>query len=324
MSYSSCISHPQGSRFIQIHAWQIQFCRENHCAALILSFFSNWHDWKIKNDQYYSKFNDIAELHGDGRPHNQNAYLFFTMEDLIQGCLGFYGKNAINEALQLLCSLEVISIHKNPNPRYHFDKTKYFQFYPSVCNQWIVKNYPAKDSYTNKSTQVLESSGASKQANRASENKQSSDEIGQPTFEIGKAITNTTSNTTENNNQSININKISEDPKQSMDGEVRLIIEKLIQQGLSTKHLKYPDTIKTMQRLYESGATVEIFLEAYSVARKVSSNGFGINYLAKVVTDILSKNSKSTNENVDANNQISKPIYTEDFSNGLDWMGDLI
>jgi hypothetical protein len=119
---------------VVVRAWQIDFCDGNHCAALLLSFFASWHDWKLKNDQYYSRTNDIAEMHGDGRPYNQNAYLFFSTEELIEKCLGLYGKNAISAAIQLLVSLKVLSIHKNPNPRYKFDKTKYFRFYPSVCN----------------------------------------------------------------------------------------------------------------------------------------------------------------------------------------------
>src|SRR5579872_5061286 len=130
MSYNSSIRQPENTRYIQIHEWQIKFCQNNHCAALLLAFFISWHDWKTQNDQYYRRANDIAEMHGDGRPHNQNAYLFFSMDELIEGCMGFYGKNAINEALQLLASLNVITIHKNPNPRYYFDKTKYFQFDP--------------------------------------------------------------------------------------------------------------------------------------------------------------------------------------------------
>ncbi|MEO8965575.1 MAG: hypothetical protein ABI370_12995, partial [Gammaproteobacteria bacterium] len=123
---TSCIRHPENNRYIQLHEWQVTFCEGNHCAALLLAFLSAWHNWKLKNDHYYHRANDIAEMHGDGRPHNQNAYLFFSMDELIEGCMDFYGKKAVNAALDFLVSLSVISIHKNPNKRYHFDQTKYF------------------------------------------------------------------------------------------------------------------------------------------------------------------------------------------------------
>jgi len=143
---SSCVQQPNNNRYIQVNEWQIAFCHQNHCAAFLLSHFIAWHDWKLNHDEYYSRANNIAELHGDGRPNNQNAYLFFTMEDLAEGILNLYGKNAINTALLLLEELQVISVHKNPNPRYHFDKTKYFMFYPEICNKWIKNNHKREEN----------------------------------------------------------------------------------------------------------------------------------------------------------------------------------
>src|SRR5690349_3168678 len=107
---TSCLRHPESSIYLQLHSWMFELCQGNQCAALLLAYFSGWHDWKLDNDHYYKRFNDIAETHGDGRPYVENAYLFFTNEELIAGIMGLYGKKAINEALGFLVSLGIISI----------------------------------------------------------------------------------------------------------------------------------------------------------------------------------------------------------------------
>ncbi len=190
---SSCVQQPNNNRYIQVFEWQIAFCNQNHCAAFLLSNFISWHDWKLNHDEYYLRANNIAELHGDGRPNNQNAYLFFTMDDLADGILNLYGKNAINIALQLLEELKVISVHKNPNPRYHFDKTKYFMFYPAVCNEWIKTTFENKGNQNQIIEDLNESIDPLKEGDRSFESNR-------PSLKKGEAITYTTSNINNNNN----------------------------------------------------------------------------------------------------------------------------
>ncbi len=192
---SSCIQQPKNNHYIQVSAWQVQFCQGNHCAAFVLSHFIAWHDWKINHDEYYQRVNNIAELHGDGRPHEQNAYLFFSMDEISEGILGTYGKNTINNALQFLEDLGAISVHKNPNPRYHFDKTKYFIFYPEVCNDWIAHN--EKNDFLGQVTaQALDNPDRLKVTDRSSKINAPSPEIKRPSLKKGQAITETTNNTT--------------------------------------------------------------------------------------------------------------------------------
>lgn len=61
------------------------------------------------------------------------------MDELEQGVL-LYSRDAINCGLKILVDKKVISIHKNPNPKYSFDRTRYFLFYPVVVNTWLVDN----------------------------------------------------------------------------------------------------------------------------------------------------------------------------------------
>lgn len=343
---TSCIRTPENNRYIQLYEWQIKFCQGNRCAALLLSFFSSWHDWKIRNDQYYRRANDIAEMHGDGRSNNENAYMFFTMEEFINGVMGLYGKNSINEALQLLISLRVISVHTNPNPRYHFDKTKYFQFYPEICNQWIASYY---NQNSDQSLQKTDLTDQPKQADRSSENKtldppkeadlssetkQRSAESGRPSLETGRYITNNTNNTT-NKNQSINSHDdfVTTNKKlianiHEVDQENKKIIDALKKQGMPADRFNYPDIAEKIQQLREAGATLQQFIDAFHLAKNVKGNAFGFNYIAKIVATYVTQADSLRNhltKTINKNKSLQDPTeYKSDFKNAVSWAGDVI
>jgi len=325
---TSCIRHPESSRYIQPHDWHVAFCQGNHCAALLLAFFIAWHDWKLKNDQYYRRANDIAEMHGDGRPHSESAYLFFTVEELIEGILGFYGKKAVNEALEFLRSIGVISINQNPNPRYHFDKTKYFIFFPDVCREWIAKNYPLKTNKDKKIAQPLDSKEGAKMPDREDEKALPSRQNGRPSGESSRAITNTTNNTT-NKNQSINVrddfNDDFEKPEEESRETIQPIVDALIEKGLPSNKL-YPDTLQTIHRLHQAGVTLQIFKAAYDIAvGSTQERGFGVNYLAKVAEGLLAKSKKrnsipSKSPPHQKKDNFHDTIYESDIRNARNWI----
>lgn len=330
---TSCIRHPEKSRYIQLHAWQVEFCRGNHCAALLLSYFSTWHDWKLVNDQYYQRANTIAEMHGDGRPHNENAYLFFSTENLIDGCMGLYGKKAVTDALDLLVELRVITVHKNPNPRYHFDKTKYFQFYPNICNRWIASNCPIEGDDDENNTQPIDYSDSAKASNRTCENALPSAENSQPSRQSTRPITNTTNNTT-NNNQSTNPtdddfpdsqNKTRTDSESNVTA---LIVDTLIGKGMSPNKF-YPDCVAAIERMTTTGATLQHFVDAFDLAMHTTKGGgFGVNYLIKAVEGLLARGKSASylpaqrgdRKAAVSNAAKSEPVYENDIKNGLSWI----
>lgn len=321
MSYSSCIRHPGNSRYIQVHEWQILFCEGNHCAALLLAFFIGWHQWKLKHDEYYRKFNDIAEMHGDGRPHNEEAYLFFSMEQFVAGCLGFYGKKAINEALDLLESLNVLSIHKNPNKRYHFDKTKYFKFYPSICNQWIDENCLSNKKNQQHDMQLIDSIDQPKMANAFAEKELSSSENDRPAGEKARYRTNTTNKAT-NKNKSIQITQCDENflETEKINEKTKKVVNALIEKGLAPEKFNYPDIIPAIEKLQLAGATAEMFITAYEIAAGATKGKhFGVNYIVKVVSSHLESMSK--NKCLVA---ITEPISKDELKNARSWAVDIV
>jgi len=46
-----------------------------------------------------------------------------------------FGRRAITTAIKTLKELNFITTHSNPNPRYKFDSTTYYQLHPENVNQ---------------------------------------------------------------------------------------------------------------------------------------------------------------------------------------------
>lgn len=326
---TSCIRNPERNRFIQLHQWQVDFCQNNHCAALLLSLFINWHDWKLRNDQYYRRCNDIAQMHDDGRPHNENAYLFFTTDQLIKDCMGLYGKKAIVDGIEFLIALGAISKHSNPNPRYHFDKTKYFKFNPDICNQWIAQHYPLQAVSHSNQSQAIDYTDTPKTPDREVEKTRRSGKKDQPSGEKRRAITNTTNNTT-NKNQSINPREdFLGDEKQAKDRgadvAIQPIVAALLAKGMAQKKL-YPDTLIELSRLQQQGVTLETFVAAFDLAKRATQgSGFGMAYLLKVALDLHQRAKPKPIEKAQGvkgrvNHDFSNVRYETDLSNGLAWI----
>lgn len=140
---SSCIAHPKNNPMILVREWQVKFCAGNTCAAALLSFFEYWHNVKIRMAEKNERANDVAEMHGDEGVQDTSLYQFHTSEELQAGIMGIGGEKKIRESLRFLEESGVITITSNPNPRYQFDKTKFFIFHPDVLIQWITEHYNA-------------------------------------------------------------------------------------------------------------------------------------------------------------------------------------
>jgi|GEM_PF-4841130 len=144
---TTCINHPKNEPILLIRWWQLVFCEGNYCAAALLSFFEYWHNIKLEMKRKNQQLNDIAEMHGDERSQDETLIQFHTEGQLRFGILFLYSNKAIREALKLLEAKGVIETTSNPNPKYKFDKTKYFIFHPEVINEWLAKNYPGFDIF---------------------------------------------------------------------------------------------------------------------------------------------------------------------------------
>ncbi len=126
---TSCIRHPEKDSLIIVHRWQLAACDGDGCAAMLLSFIEYWHNWKLVQQTKAKRANKIAEMHGDEPTQDESLYQFHNEEELEEGLLNYYGEKYIRKGLRYLEDLGFITISSNPNPRYHFDKTRYILFH---------------------------------------------------------------------------------------------------------------------------------------------------------------------------------------------------
>ena len=134
---TSCLTHPAGDPLLVIHAWQMRACDDEPCAAMLLSLFEFYHNLKLSQQKQSSKMNEVAEAHGDMGQQYTGLLQWHSEDELQKHLLGIYGIKSIRNGLQLLVNKGYISIHSNPNPRYHFDRTRYILFNPEPVQEFI-------------------------------------------------------------------------------------------------------------------------------------------------------------------------------------------
>jgi hypothetical protein len=352
---SSRISHPADEPLAVVHKWQLNFCDANQCAAFLLSNFEHWHIWKIKTDSYNQKLNDIAEQHGEPRRLSEDVWLFKSTQGLSDSILNLFGIKTITDALKVLEGKGAISIHACPNKNHHYDKRKYFRFYPEVCNEWLKTYYPdqIKSNKQKKQTDTVKLPSASGSFINASQIQpileentsptrmnldsvkvpsafgKNTDTLGKNTVTINELNINKNKSTIKAEDLFSEKNKICKFPVFEIT-EVKPIIDALTEQGFPAERVQYPDDVVTLQRLREAGATTSVFIAAYMAALNATQKTgrtFGIPYLAKAVEDLLRRKqfqSSAIKQLPDSERHLAKIVNDEsDFSNGKDWLGDI-
>jgi hypothetical protein len=157
---TSCINHPARDPFIIVRKWQVDLLEGDRTAAALLSFFEFRHNDKLDQKEKALQENDVAEAHGDSRTQDETLYQWHTEKELedailiskrdaisaaikklvekeLEDAILISKRDAISAAIKKLVEKGFLSVHKNPNPKYKFDKTRYFLFYPETVNKAI-------------------------------------------------------------------------------------------------------------------------------------------------------------------------------------------
>jgi hypothetical protein len=117
--------------------WQIEACDGNHCAAALMSLLEYIHNERVSNAEESRKMNDIAERHGDKGTQSESLFHGKSVESWKRSLLGLFSDDSIREALGIIKAKGFITVSRNPNPRYSFDKTAYYRFEPDAVNAWL-------------------------------------------------------------------------------------------------------------------------------------------------------------------------------------------
>ena len=130
---TSCIQHPAGDYFFpQVHEWQYQLCDRDFCRAALLAYFESWHNHRQREQEQATLSARIAEQHGDAPPRTLGLWHWHTMEDLKRDLFFLAKDDKLRAAISWLEGKGFVTTGQNPNPRYKWDRTKYFRFNPGA------------------------------------------------------------------------------------------------------------------------------------------------------------------------------------------------
>jgi len=131
MMRTSCITHPKDDPFVIVRKSYVAAFGSVE-AAILISYFEHWHNWKVNTIQKNKQANDIAQKHGESRNQDESLYQWHTIEEIREALLGVIGRPKILRGIKILCEKGVITKTRNPNPKYTFDNTTFFLFHPDV------------------------------------------------------------------------------------------------------------------------------------------------------------------------------------------------
>lgn len=134
---TSCISHLSKEPIIIIRQSYNKICKNNVVSSALISFFEYWHNIKLEMQIKNKTANDVAEAHGDGRNHDETLYQFHNYTELSNGIMNIGGETKVRLSIKELQQLGIITLHRNPNPRYKFDNTIHYLFHPEVLQSLV-------------------------------------------------------------------------------------------------------------------------------------------------------------------------------------------
>lgn len=167
---TSCIQHAHNDHFIMIRQSYVALCDGNHCAAALLSFMEGWHNHRLEQIPKANYQNALAQASGEEGTQDTSLLQFHNDRDFSEGLCGLFGRETIRKALRLLTEKGCITIHKNPNPRYAFDATRYILFHAERVQHLLHLPKMAHPSAENgtRSAENSQPSAENSQSSRAS------------------------------------------------------------------------------------------------------------------------------------------------------------
>jgi len=143
---NSCVMNVPDDNYVVLKKSYLDICKDRE-AALLLSYFVGWHNFKTKEKDKNKKANDVAEAHNDPRILPENLFQHHTIDEIYESFMGLISKKGIVNGRKILVDLGFITEHKNPNPKYSFDKTVYYRLHPNKINQVLTAYMKNPDAF---------------------------------------------------------------------------------------------------------------------------------------------------------------------------------
>jgi uncharacterized phage protein (TIGR02220 family) len=165
----SVIQKSANVRCVLIREDYLQLCEDNHCAALLLSYFEFWTNIKIGSNELLKAEYERALKEGIEFPVDliEDLWIYKTLQEIAQETFSLFGKRKIISALSFL--VQKGFLEKRFNPKYKWDKTLQYRLNIKLLNEKLaskVQNAPLDVSkMTYREVQKRKSRGSDEPSN---------------------------------------------------------------------------------------------------------------------------------------------------------------
>tara|TARA_R110002072_G_scaffold294858_1_gene465340 strand:+ start:409 stop:1245 length:837 start_codon:yes stop_codon:yes gene_type:complete len=135
MTIKSCVQHLEKKKLVIVREEYVDLCEGDCCSAALLNYFEYWHNIKLDHQKLK------LETKPDFTPSQNDLLQWHKIEKLNEAMLGLFGDRKIRASLAFLEKNGYVTVHRNPDPRYKFDNTKFFLFQPEVINAALQESY---------------------------------------------------------------------------------------------------------------------------------------------------------------------------------------
>jgi hypothetical protein len=130
------IKHASGSRFLKFDNDYFELLGHDRDATMILCILEGWFNYKV--EEVRSGHSVMVKFIDGKKVRIEDLLVFRTYEQLIEDSFGFLkSKNRVAHALKKLVEMRLISIRRNPNKAFEYDRRNFYQLNVNRINMLL-------------------------------------------------------------------------------------------------------------------------------------------------------------------------------------------
>ena len=133
----TCITHIANDEILVVRK-SFEAITGSRSAGILLSYLVYWHDIKLAQNVKNKRMNEVAVQHGEEGEQDVSQLQYHSLEEVRVQCMGLLSQKATVLARKVLVEKGFVTEHLNPQKKYRFDKTIFYQVHPKMINKALL------------------------------------------------------------------------------------------------------------------------------------------------------------------------------------------